>query len=74
MLLFRLTLAAQPRDLTGLWLGELHTGPAALHLVLRVQKDGGVLESVEQRAKLPIRKLDVEGRTIGLRASSSRAR
>jgi pimeloyl-ACP methyl ester carboxylesterase len=31
-----------------------------------LQKDGGMLESVEQRAKLPIRKLDVEGRTIGL--------
>jgi hypothetical protein len=44
----------------------LHTGPASLHLVLRVQKDGGMLESVEQRAKLPIRKLDVQGRTIGL--------
>jgi hypothetical protein len=33
MLLLRLTLAAQPQDLTGLWLSELHTGPASLHLV-----------------------------------------
>ncbi len=62
-LLFETALVAQ--TISGNWLGTLSAGGQKLRLALQIEDGGGAIISLDQgSAKLPIQKLDVNGRAV----------
>jgi pimeloyl-ACP methyl ester carboxylesterase len=60
------SLLAQGQSANGNWTGEISAGGFTLHFKVHLEQNGGVWDSVDEGAKIPVRSVQVTGNSVAV--------